>query len=75
MTSAAIAINFGTAAANLFGLGREINTVETEEDILDSRRVVFNNNVGLMVADYARDNGLPEEALDELAIDALNRGL
>lgn len=84
-TSAGIAYHHGEFWANVYGEGREAQTrvsvlfeegrLLTENEQRDGLRDVFNNRVGIEIAQYARDNGLSEAVMADLVGDALARGL
>jgi len=78
IVSAGIAFNHGVPAAHFYGQMREFRTLFSFNESFsypDAARDVFNNEVGIRIAQYAISHGLPEAALPDLARDALNRGL
>lgn len=84
-TSAGIAYQHGESWANIYGEGREAQSrvgtlfgegrLQTEGESRDGLRDIFNNRVGNQIANYARENNLPESAMADLVGDALARGL
>jgi hypothetical protein len=73
LTSAGLQYNWGFTATTVLGELRELtNSGSTPQDSVRDR---YNNQIGAQISFYADDNNLPEEALEALVNDALNRGL
>ena len=72
-TSAGLVVNWGSRIAAIAGVAREVENGGSTLD--DTRRDIFNNGVGRLIGIYSHENNIPEENLDILVVDALNRGL
>src|SRR5688572_27393846 len=67
-----------TRARSAFDYGRDVATELGDlKEVLnpgppnDTFKDQYNNEVGRRIAEYVRDNNLPESAIDELIMDAL----
>lgn len=69
-TSAEWAKDSGRGIATVVGNLKEL--MSTAEERKDSNKDEYNNEVGRRIAEYADRHGLPEGAIDDLVIDALN---
>lgn len=87
-SSAAASYDLGTFSSYVLGTGRELNDAFSYSlkaakgvpgysfsgSLRDGNRDLFNNHVGYQIADYARANNLPREAIAYLTADALKNG-
>jgi hypothetical protein len=73
-TSAGVSLAWGNTIAAGAGVLREM-FLSGDSTLQDSVRDIFNNGVGRRIGEYARKNDIPESELDEIVVDALERGL
>lgn len=81
-TSALLDYNNGALIAESFGdlkeaahrAAADIPALNVNYDERDGWKDQWNNEVGRRIAEYAKQHGLSESALDDLIIDALNNG-